>query len=264
MRPTIAVLALALVALGCEAPDPERDGFLVVDEAARAAGIEVEVSGERHSGELPVAVPEGAEAAVVRAAGREPIEVGPGELIEVVGPDGATRRGAVPRDSIWLAGDAASVSAFAEMIGARATPLPSGGWAVEGPNAFVLAAMVGTGPGVGVTSMLPPPPRADVVEVGLFLDRATPTGEDAPALDGPVPEAAALVGLYVHGDVSLLLDAAGGWSLFTTDPDHPLRAGTYRPRPGGVDFIPNDGGPVAVMERTGDALVDDLGVTFDP
>ncbi|MCA9610025.1 MAG: hypothetical protein KC619_30725 [Myxococcales bacterium] len=261
MRQTIGALVLATLALACETPDPDRDGFVVVDEAARAAGIEIEVSGERHTGELPVVVPEGAEAAVVRPEGLEAIEVGPGELLEVRGPDGTTRRSAAPRDSIWLAGDTASVSSFAEMIGARATPLPTGGWAVEGPNAFVLASLIGTGSGVAV---LPPADHPDVVEVGLFLDRPTPAAEAAVALEGPTPDAASLVGLYAHGDVSLLLDAAGGWSLFTTDVDHPVRAGTYRPRPGGVDFIPNDGGATAVMELTSGALVDDLGVSFTP
>ena len=82
MRNTIAALALGLLAIACEAPDPERDGFVVVDEDARNAGIAVEVSGERHSGALPVAIPEGAEAAVVRPGGVEPIAVEPGELVE--------------------------------------------------------------------------------------------------------------------------------------------------------------------------------------
>lgn len=239
---------------------------MVVDEDARNAGIAVEVSGERHSGALPVAIPEGAEAAVVRPGGVEPIAVEPGELVEVVGASGELRHRDTPRDQIWVGGDEASVTAFAEMIGARATRLPSGGWAVEGPDAFVLASLMGSVSGVGALAMVPPADRPDVIDVALFVDRAPVerTAADDAALAGPTPDAASLVGLYAHGDVSLLLDAAGGWSLWTTDPEQPVRAGTYRPRPGGVDFVPNDGGAVAVMELTGDALVDDLGVSFAP
>lgn len=256
-----AVLALGLA---CEAPDPERDGFVVVDEAARAAGVEVEVAGARHAGALPVAVLEGEEAAVIRRGGREAIAVGPGELVEVVGPEGAVRRGRAPRDSIWLGGDEASVAALAEMIGARATPLPGGGWSLEGSHAFVLASMIGSGPGVGaVHSMTAASQPSDVVQVGLFLDRPT-ADPDASPLEGATPDAAALVGLYVHGDVRLLLDAAGGWSLFVGDDERPARGGTYGARPGGVELLPNDGGSAAVMALTGEALVDDLGVSFSP
>ncbi len=260
----ILALGAIVVGLACEAPDPERDGFVVVDEAARAAGVEVEVSGQRHAGALPVAVLEGEEAAVIRREGREPIEVAPGELVEVVGPEGAVRRGPAPRDSIWLGGDEAQVAALAELIGARATPRPGGGWSVEGPHAFVLAAMIGGDPGIGaVHSMVAATSRADLVEVGLFLDRPTPD-PDATPLAGETPDAAALVGLYAHGDVSLLLDAAGGWSLFVGGDEAPVRGGTYRARPGGVDLVPNDGGTPAVLALTGEALVDDLGVSFTP
>ena len=260
MNEKLGTLLLATLALACEGPDPTRDGFVLIDERAAAAGIELEIDGERHPGRLPLVVPEGAEAAIRRPSGAEPLAVGAGELVQVVGAAGEIQRGEVPRDQIWVQGEAASVSAFAEMIGASATRLPGGGWAVEGPDAFVLASLMG-----GLTDVRAlsgrPDPSSDVIDVGVFLGPRTPA---APALEapmGPVPDAAALVGLYTHDDVSLLLDAAGGYVL-SRGVEHRLGSGTYRPRPGGVDFMPNDGGAGAVMDLDGGALVDDLGIGF--
>ena len=268
MRKQLGALLLALLTLGCAGPDPERDGFVLVDPVAAAAGIELEIDGERLSGRLPLAVPEGAEASIVRPSGIQPFQVTAGELVEIVGRDGEMHRRDVPRDQVWVEGEAASVSAFAEMIGAHATPLPNGGWAVSGPDAFVLASLIGDLAEVNAISR-PPSRTPGVVDVGVFLGpRANVPAPESdssttPNRGGPTPDAAALVGLYTHGTVSLLLDAAGEYSVFGVDLAQPVVTGTYRPRPGGVDFIPNDGGPRAVMELEGEQLVDDLGIGFE-
>jgi len=265
MRNSLGALVLLLLALACEGPDPERDGFVLVDQSAIAAGIEVTIDGERHASHLPLVVPEGAEAAIVHASGLdEPFAVGAGELVEVVGPDGELRRATAPRDRVWVEGEPASVTAFAQMIGAEATRLPGGDWAVSGPDAFVLASLMG---GLTDVRAIAPAPAttSNIVDVGVFLGRrGTPPSADLRAVEprGPVPDAAALVGLYQHGRIGLLLDAAGGYTLFESSLEHAVVSGRYRPRPGGVDFIPNDGGAAAVMELEGERLVDDLGIGF--
>lgn len=260
-------IAIAAVALACEKPDPARDGFLLVDEEARAAGISVEVSGQAHEGVAPVPVPEGAEARVVRPSGTEPVEVPPGELVRVRGEDGWLERTDAPRDSILVSGDEAAVGAMAEMIGARVSRGPDGRYLVEGPDAFVLAALIGAQP--GVTGIGAPVSRraeeADVLDVGFELTappRDDARDEDLEAADLPTPDAAALVGLYHHGDVGLLLDALGGYALMYRG--EVVRRGVFRVRPGGVDFVPDDGGEVATMDLSGERLVDHVGIDFNP
>lgn len=265
-------VCLVLLLAACAAPDAERDGFVLVDEEARQAGIGVEVEGERHEGSLPVAVPEGAGVTVLRGDDAEPIAVAPGELVEVVGPAGELRRREVPRDQLLLAGDEATVNALAEMVGGRATRRADGTWAVDGPDAFVIATLLTGMSGVHAISPAPATPP-DVVDVDLFVTSpVTPLGrEEIDPGSGvtrgvadlrPVPAAASLVGLYQHQHVSLLLDAMGGYTVF--DADDAVRHGTFRPRPGGVDFIPDGGGPIATMELSGEELVDELGVDYTP
>lgn len=270
MRARIGMVAALLLwaLIGCEAPDADRDGFVIVDEEARAAGVAVEVDGVTHEGALPVAVPGGGEAAVRRRDGESSLTVAPGELIEVVGAGGEVRRMAVPRDGFVVDGEPDAVRSFAEMIGAQATPTLPGRFMIRGPNAFALAALIGRAP--GVRGMRPAEPTAvDVLDVGFVLERGAPEsteaveGQTAAALPaGPTPDPTALVGLYQHGDVGLLLDAAGGYAL--SRGDQVLRRGRYRPRPGGVDFVPDDGGEVATMALAGEQLVDDVGIEFTP
>jgi hypothetical protein len=256
--------ALSLVG-ACERPDPERDGFVLVDEEARAAGIQVAVSGEARSGALPVTVPEGAEALVVRDGAEEPLVVAPGELVEVVGPNGEIRRSEVPRDAIGVSGDRDAVLAFAEMIGARADRGSDGRWMIEGRDAFVLAALMGDVPGVSVgaphsiTDGTRRPPR-DALDVSFVLQH--PVRADAPVLEGPTPDPAALVGAYAHASVLLVLDAAGGYAVLSDGQD--VAHGTFHVRPGGVDFVPADVGDRWTMELTGEQLVDDVGIDFAP
>lgn len=260
-------LALALAA-ACEGPDPERDGFVLVDDEARAAGIELAVSGEARTGALPVAVPEGADARVVRDGAEEPLVVAPGELVEVVGPNGEIRRSDVPRDRIGVNGDRDAVLAFAEMIGARADRGPDGRWMIEGRDAFVLAALMGDVPGVSVGALhtITGGPRpGDALAHGFVLDHPALDGSersDAPAHEGPTPDPAALVGVYSHASVMLVLDAAGGYAVLSEGRD--VARGVFEVRPGGVDFVPADAGDRWTMELTGEQLVDDVGIDFAP
>lgn len=258
------MMSLAIVLAACATPDPEHDGFLLVDEEARSAGISVSVSGRSHDGVSPVAVPEGARAEVLRPdESPETVIVQPGELVQVRGADGALVRGDAPRDSLLVSGEEAAVTAMAEMIGARVSRGPDGGFLVEGPDAFLLAALVGAQPGVrgmGVP-VSPAHEPSDLLDVSFEL-REAPTDPAAPAPTGPIPDAAALVGLYHHGGVSLLLDAAGGYTLMNRN--EVVRRGVFRPRPGGVDFVPDDGGEVATMDLSGEQLVDPVGIEFQP
>ncbi|MGE0788222.1 MAG: hypothetical protein AB7S26_21295 [Sandaracinaceae bacterium] len=265
--------AFGLAVVGCETPDAERDGFVIVDQGARAAGIALDVDGERHEGSMPVAVPEGAGASILRegawGTSEERIAVAPGELVEIVGAEGEVRRHAVQRDALFVAGEEPEVRAMADLIGARATRRADGSWSLDGPNAFVLAALVGAMPGVravtGPAAVAASPP--DVVEVDLFLRGTAAPSSDADAeddaSDAALPDAAALVGVYHHGAITLILDAMGGYSLFDAN-DTVVRRGTFEPRPGGVRFVPEGGGAIARMDLSGDLLVDDLGVGYAP
>ena len=259
------IVAAFALAGACERPDAERDGFLLVDEEARAAGIEVAVSGEARSGALPVTVPEGAEAAVRRRGSEEPLVVLPGELVEVIGPSGEIRRSEVPRDRIGVSGERDAVLAFAEMIGARADRGSDGRWRVEGPDAFLLAALMGDVPGVSVGALRSAaagsrPSAQDALDVSFVLEH--PVRADAPALEGPTPDPAALVGVYSHASVMLVLDAAGGYAVLSGGQD--VAHGAFHVRPGGVDFVPADVGDPWTMELSGAQLVDDVGIDFAP
>ncbi len=264
---TVTLALGMLAAAACEAPDPARDGFVLVDEEARAAGIAVEVAGELHDGVAPVTVPEGAPAALRGPDGIAPLVVEPGELIEVRGPDGEVVRSLAPRDAVAVRGDEAATRLMAEMMGAEVRRGPTGELVLEGPNAFVLAAVLGAQPGIQGFGA-PAATRAatrDALDVGFLMEaprQATiETPADAEGAAAFTPDPAALVGLYHHGEVGLLLDASGGYAVMRGG--EVVVRGTFSVCPGGVDFAPDGGGPIARMRLTGETLVDSVGVEFD-
>lgn len=259
---------LAVGVLGCRGPDLTEDGFVLIDEAARQRGIAIEVSGERHDGRLPVVVHEGADTRVIRPSGPEAITVDPGELLRIIGPEGDLEFGSAPRNRVLVDGDMHEILALADMVGGRARRRASGDWVLEGPDAFVrLALMRGMGVAASVRLGTPStvtPRAAEHVQLFLQPDAVHASDRPTPAPTGPIPDAAALVGLYAHAGVSLLLDASGGYAVFAEDLDRPVRRGRFTPCQGGVELIANDGHSRTRLTLTGEHLVDELGIDFQP
>lgn len=270
-RASLARLALlALAACGCGGVDTEESAILSLDERARAAGIGLEVAGERVDGALPVAVPVDEDAYVIRAGGRERLALAPGERIEVRGPEGEVLRGSIDADRFVVTGTAEGAASLAELLGARLEPLSRSEWALSAPGVLWAAALIRDVdvPGVRAASSLGASSFERALAEGdgawavrgeaIFVDRATLDADEA---RGAIPDAAALVGVYGYGDVLFVLDAAGGYLLRTSEG---AVHGTYRPCAGGVELRPESGAPFR-MRLFGESLVDEeVGLALAP
>src|SRR5262245_41306821 len=84
-----AAWVLGLAALGgCGGPG-EGAGYVLLDAQARAAGIAIDVDGRQHEGAMPVEVDALSSVVTVRGPqGRARLNVEPGSLHEVRGPEG--------------------------------------------------------------------------------------------------------------------------------------------------------------------------------
>ena len=269
-RSVFVILVPSLLAVSCAGPDPEHDGFVLIDSEARASGIALELDGERTEAVLPVAVPAGEPARILRPGeGDEVVVLAPGETLEVTGPEGVVRRAWASRDSLVVSGSYDAVAAFAELTGATGRPAGDGRYLLEGTDVWLLAAWVGQVPGITGASAVAPA-RASYTSALLEgrshaaeqAARAHASGARADcAGEGPLADAASLVGVYEGRGALMILDAAGGYTIRAGGEE---RRGTVRPCPGSVVFEPDDGGAPAVMLLRGEDLVDDLDITYTP
>jgi len=132
-RGSLLAPVLLLLLSGCSAPGAGGEGYVVIDAAARRAGLAVEVDGEALSGLLPVAVAPEALAVLAGPERREALAVAPGELVFVRGKGGTLERGTADPDQLGVRGSEGPVRALADRIGARAIP--------EGGDRFLLRGM---------------------------------------------------------------------------------------------------------------------------
>lgn len=270
LRPALLWFAASALA-GCAAPDAAESALLLLDRGAREHGIELEVAGatvERAG--VPLAVDVHDETYLVRDGAREPLVLAQGELVEI-DAEGAIRRGPVDPDRLTIAASPESAATLAEMLGGAeveriGSPSGPARFALRAPGITWLAAALHGLPDL-------PDVRAEsAFEAGLasgdgswqgrrdatFAPIEARPGAADPAL--ATPDAAALVGVYQVGDVLLVLDAAGGYSLGTAEGS---TRGTYRPAPGGLVLAPRGGAEVA-MRLYGEALVDEVGLALAP
>jgi len=224
---------LGLVALGCGTG--EGASYVVLDEPARAALVEVEAGGRDHGGALPLEVEAGAPVTLLTPGGRRPLRVVPGMVYEVRGPAADVRAwrltADVRTDLVEVAGPESVVRNLASALGAR-TPEPwNGRWRLAGPDALLRLSWMGD--------------VAEVTKVAVVLTDDAREGALAewhelsrlvPKTTGPgVEDPAQMVGFYTSDDGrSLFLDAEGGFAL--QKDCGPLIGGSYHRRNGRIEL----------------------------
>lgn len=213
-------LGILLVGAGCGTG--EGTAYILLDETARAARIEVEVDGRVHAGALPLEVEPASRVELLAPAGRRRLDVVSGHLYEARGGGGEVRDNLlgteVRADLVGLAGPEGVVRDLASALGARAPERWNGRWRVEGPDALVRLAWMGDQ--AGVTAVIPVVTEAGQARAATELAQlmeGLPVPAPAVRRRDPAP-IAALVGFYT-GDPgphvephSLHLDAEGNFT----------------------------------------------------
>lgn len=223
-----ATLILVVIALaGCAGPEPGDTGYVVLDEEARAAGLAVDTGDGRapHSSALPIPVSAHDDVAIVAHGMRAPLIVAPGETVEVKDARGTLVRGTARADRLVITGGHANAVALAQMLGATLVDRPDGRIELAGDDVLLAAALYGDAEGITAASVLLSGTSTEGAAPWVLGDTtperaaAMPVSEDrigAPVADVAVPasiDPASLVGLYEAQGVTLLVDAAGGYSL---------------------------------------------------
>jgi len=231
---------LGLLALGCGTG--EGASYVVLDESARAALVEVDVGGRAHGGALPLEVEAGAPVTLFTVNGRRPLRAAPGMVYEVRGPAGDVRAwrltGDVRTDLVEVGGPERVVRDLASALGARVPQPWSGRWRLEGPDALLRLSWMGD--------------VAEISQVALVLTEAARAQELAEwAQPAMVPKVArgvrtadatlaTLVGLYTSdAGHALFLDAEGGFVLQKGCDPAPVQ-GTYRRSGARIDLDGTD------------------------
>jgi len=117
----LLVLLMALTTNSCAGPEPSDTGYVVLDPAARAAGLLVDTgdgAGPRSSS-LPIPVSASEGATLIGDDLRAPLVVAPGETVEVTDARGTLVRGAARSDRLIVSGDRAQTEVLAQMLGAE-------------------------------------------------------------------------------------------------------------------------------------------------
>jgi hypothetical protein len=200
--------SLAACAAGFEAP--EEVGYVLLDAQARAAG---RLSHGDWEGAplLPVALEVEAPAAFTSSAGRTEIALRPGMLAWVHGAGGAVEWQAIGHDAspdhLRVLGSREAAADLAQRLAGEVEGEADGAWTVTAPDVFDRGSFLAPPPGV---SEVEPKPLLGLARAASpFGTRAVALGAGAPGADPGVQ----FVGLYTHGDHTLLLDTAGGFSL---------------------------------------------------
>jgi len=224
---------LGLVALGCGTG--EGASYVVLDEPARAALIEVEAGGRYHSGALPLEVEAGAPVTLLTPSGRRPLRAAPGMVYEVRGPAADVRAWRLTADVrtelVDVAGPDSVVRNLASALGARAPEPWNGRWRLAGPDALLRLSWMGDVPEVTkvalvLTDEARAGARAEWHEVRRLVPKTTAPGVEDPAQ---------MVGFYTSDEGrTLFLDAEGGFVL--QKDCEPFTVGRYTRRSGRVEL----------------------------
>jgi hypothetical protein len=230
-------LGLMVVAVGC-GDRGEGASYVVLDEPARAALVQVDVGGRVHTGALPLEVEAGAPVTLLTLQGRRPLRVDTGMVYEVSGPAADVRPwtlgGEVRSDVVEVAGPASVVRNLASALGTGAPEAWNGRWRLAGPDALLRLSWMGDVAEISQVSVVLTEPareqaRASWRQPALGVART----QTAPRGDVTLT---ALVGSYTSdGGHSLFLDAEGGFLLETGCDPSPVR-GTYRKTGSRIDL----------------------------
>jgi hypothetical protein len=234
----VASAGALLFSAGCNPPASEEEGFVVLDATARQAGLAVEVDGEAHAGPLPTLVPEGASVVIAGPERRQAIDVAPGELVSIHGPEGVVERGEPDRDRLRFRSAEGPARAFAERTGTRLVREEHGRFVLEGKDVLSIAGLFEEAHGIaGVEPFYAAPTAAGG-------RRATGAAE-APAPRSPeeiAAEDAALSALFaaeeaglptgdelrrarerIERDLELVMTMEGGRRVFVANQEIPVR-----------------------------------------
>jgi hypothetical protein len=221
----------------------EGASYVVLDEPARAALVEVEAGGRAHTGALPLEVEGGMTADLVTPNGRRPLRTAPGMVYEVRGAATevlAWRLGVdVRSDAVEVGGPEGVVRPLATALGARPPQPWNGRWRLEGADVLLRLSWMGDVAEISPVALVLTEPARERARAEW---RMAPGAVRSARLEALVPDAAqaALVGLYTS-DVgqSLFLDAEGGFVLQKDCDPSPVR-GSYRSHQGRVELDGTD------------------------
>jgi hypothetical protein len=163
-----------VVVIGCSGgsgvgSQPEAEGYVLVDPAARQAGVTLEIGERAATSALPVAV-SGEERVTLHAGTREEtVPVGRDELVYVEGASAHVTHFAIGKDvafdQLHVSGSEASARELAGKLGAAMTP-DGAGWRVRIPGVFA---------------------GASLAEVPERLEGASPVSVPPPIVSSPAP-----------------------------------------------------------------------------
>lgn len=159
LRWILPALSLAILTPAC-APGAEGEGYVLLDPAARAAGLQVEIDGEARSSPLPAAVPEGAIVVLVGPDRRDALDLAPGELVHVRGAGARIERGVPSFDRVRIRAAPVAARTFADRLGAPLVAQGHGRFLIVAPDALPLAALVEETQGIEALEPLIPAEEA--------------------------------------------------------------------------------------------------------
>ena len=246
-------MLIALLAAGCSGASGTQNGYLLLDQAARQAGIRVEAAGYSGTPLLPLALRTDERVTLAGAAGRLPIDLRAGTLAWVRGAEAAIDWAPVDAETLIVEAPDAAAHELANLLAAESGVREDGRWRLHAPELLERA-----------TFLAPPDGIVDVQPAtldGVAHARTSLVGQALPKvapleLAGGSPAAAQLVGLYLHDGKTLLLDAAGEYHL-GCDERADLH-GRFALDGERVVLTPVDGQPWTLTPH-GDTLRDDAG-----
>jgi hypothetical protein len=235
-------VVLSLCVSGCAmAAEPDR-AFVVVDEAARAAGYGIEVEGIASPRAFPTSLFEGERAAIVgpgsiRDLPDAPFVVVTGETGEIVGFEASEVR----PDLLFVRGDAAAVEALAAMLGADLSSRDDGGYLLLAPTVWETSSDLEDLEGIFETL---PASETELPLRDRSALRSAALGDEGSILrtsilDAMPSEIGDLVGVYSTPGGTLLVDAAGGFTLCGGESS--VSSGSVRYERGRVTLVDRQG-----------------------
>jgi hypothetical protein len=191
--------------------------YILLDDQARAAGVEVEVDGLPHGGALPLEVEAGGRVEVRGGTARASVAVEGGRLYHVRGAQAVVVEWALGQqvqiDLAQVAGPPVALQMLASALGARKEGAGDR-FRLQGPDVFVRLAWLGDRPEITAVEPVLAPDAIEETRLGNapgFVERfLLPAARPREAAGRGDPTLAPLVGLYTGGaGESIFLDAGG-------------------------------------------------------
>jgi hypothetical protein len=245
-----------LAAAGCGGTSGTQNGYLLLDQAARQAGMRVDVGDYHGTPLLPLALRSDERVVLAGPAGRLPLTLRPGTLAWVRGTDAAIEWTAVDPDTLIVEAPDAAAHELAGLLAAEAGVRSDGRWRLHAPELLDRASFL-TAPEAILD--VQPATLAGVASAHTSLVGNAPLPAARVEISAGAPAAARLVGLYSAEGKLLLLDAAGEYHLGcgTRDDLH----GRYSVDGERVLLSPVDGQTWTLTPHE-EALRDDAGALF--